>query len=198
MPDEIPYFSAVGFYFANKLQKEFEGVPMGIIGCNWGGTSVSCWMPEEDLVSEFQVYIDLKDKTRGMDLEKEFETFKKRRADELSPEQCERLDLLMKNPIVEPQPPMNPTPEMEAFMALKYAPFSAFSAGNLYQTMLKKIVPYTCAGVIWYQGEEDSLPEYGGKYDRLFAKMIERTGRRNCRLFSPSWQDLQIRVESCL
>ena len=174
VPDEIPYFSAVGFYFANKLQKEFEGVPMGIIGCNWGGTSVSCWMPEEDLVSEFQVYIDLKDKTRGMDLEKEFETFKKRRADELSPEQCERLDLLMKNPIVEPQPPMNPTPEMEAFMALKYAPFSAFSAGNLYQTMLKKIVPYTCAGVIWYQGEEDSLPEYGRKYDRLFAKMIER------------------------
>lgn len=174
VPGETQYFSAVGFYFADKIQKELGEVPIGIIGCNWGGTSVSCWMPEEDLISEFQPYIDLKKKTFEMDLKAGFEIFKKRRAVELSSEERLRQDLFMKIPCVQPQLPMNPTPELEAFMALKYAPFSAFSAGCLYQTMLKKIIPYTCAGVIWYQGEEDSLPEYGGNYDRLFAKMIER------------------------
>lgn len=174
VPGETPYFSAVGFYFADKIQKELNGVPVGIIGCNWGGTSVSSWMLEEDLAPEFQTYLDLKNATSTMDLKKGFEIFKKRRAAELSAEETARLDQFMKTPNMKPQPPMNPTPEMEAFMALKYAPFSAFSAGTLYRTMLKKIIPYTCAGVIWYQGEEDSLPEYGGKYDQLFARMIAR------------------------
>lgn len=53
VPGELPYFSAVAFYFANRLQREWKNVPIGLIGCNWGGTSVSCWMPEEDLIPGF-------------------------------------------------------------------------------------------------------------------------------------------------
>ena len=40
------YMSAVGFYFARKLQKSL-GVPVGIIDCYWGGTSATCWMTKE-------------------------------------------------------------------------------------------------------------------------------------------------------
>lgn len=54
VPGELPYFSAVAFYFANRLQREWKNVPIGLIGCNWGGTSVSCWMPEEDLIRIFR------------------------------------------------------------------------------------------------------------------------------------------------
>ena len=34
--DELPYFSAVGYYFAENLN-DILNTPIGIIGCNWAG-----------------------------------------------------------------------------------------------------------------------------------------------------------------
>ena len=47
-PGECGDISAVACHFALHLQPELN-VPVGIIGCNWGGTSVVCWMDEEAL-----------------------------------------------------------------------------------------------------------------------------------------------------
>ena len=41
--------SAVACFFAARLRKRRPEVPVGIIGCYWGGTSVTCWMEEETL-----------------------------------------------------------------------------------------------------------------------------------------------------
>jgi sialate O-acetylesterase len=37
-------FTAVGFFFANQIQMKLD-VPVGLIGCNWGGTRIEPWTP---------------------------------------------------------------------------------------------------------------------------------------------------------
>jgi len=37
-------FTAVGFFFARYLLKELD-VPVGLLGCNWGGTRIEPWTP---------------------------------------------------------------------------------------------------------------------------------------------------------
>lgn len=39
-------FSAIGYYFANKLQ-EYSGVPVGVISCSKGGSRVDTWTAPE-------------------------------------------------------------------------------------------------------------------------------------------------------
>jgi sialate O-acetylesterase len=43
-PETIGEFTAVGYYFAKNLQAEID-VPIGLIGCNWGGTRIEPWTP---------------------------------------------------------------------------------------------------------------------------------------------------------
>ena len=52
-------WSAIGYLFAEKLSKDL-GVTVGIIGCNWGGTSASCWMSREAITAddETRIYMD--------------------------------------------------------------------------------------------------------------------------------------------
>jgi sialate O-acetylesterase len=45
-PESMQNFSAVGYFFAKKLQAELK-VPIGIINSSWGGTPAECWMPSE-------------------------------------------------------------------------------------------------------------------------------------------------------
>ncbi len=39
-------FTAVGWYFATALNSSLD-VPVGIIACNWGGSAVESWLPEQ-------------------------------------------------------------------------------------------------------------------------------------------------------
>ena len=44
--EDLDYFSAVGYYFARGLEMVLN-VPVGIVGCNYGGTKSSVWMTPE-------------------------------------------------------------------------------------------------------------------------------------------------------
>ncbi len=170
-PEAARCWSAVGYYFAKKLSEDL-GVTVGVIGCNWGGTSASAWISRRMLETD----ADTKTYTDEYDKAMEGRTFE---------EYCAELDKYNAY-VAEWQPKINEFyakhPDGSWDDALKFAgpclypepmgPKSPFRAGGLYETMLMRICPYTLAGFIYYQGEsDDHKPQM---YYRLFRMLIEQ------------------------
>lgn len=163
--------SAVAYFFAVKLRKKL-GVPVGIIDCYWGGTSITCWMDEVALrrTAEGQRYLDeyaqrSGDKTMEQYLaeEKAFGEYCEdwnRKADDLRKEKPDItwpeingiLGQMQWNPPVGPGAPYRPA--------------------GLVETMLKRVVPATLTGMLYYQGEEDS--GRSSCYDELLVSAVKR------------------------
>lgn len=165
-------WSAVAYYFGKKLAADL-GVTVGIIGCNWGGTSASNWIDKKNLVkdSDIKSYVDEYDKAmEGKTFEEYLEDLREYREWE-----------------AEWQPKINEfyekNPEGSWDDAQAYAgspsrwpeplgPKSPFRAGGLYETMLKRIAPYTAKGFIYYQGEsDDHKPQM---YQKLLKMLIDQ------------------------
>ncbi len=45
-PQTVGSFSAVGYFFGRKIEKE-TGIPIGLIDNAWGGTAIELWMPAD-------------------------------------------------------------------------------------------------------------------------------------------------------
>ena len=169
-PGTAKDMSAVGYFFAMKLQAHLR-VPVGIIDCYWGGTSVTCWMSEETLgkTAEGQRYLkEYQDswagKTMELYLEEEGAFFGgldawAKQADALKAAHPEYTTKEI-NEAIGPCPPWNP-PVGEG---------SPFRPAGLYHTMLERVVPAALTGVLFYQGEEDSWRTR--QYDVLLTSFI--------------------------
>lgn len=163
--NEALYFTAVGFYFAEELYRSLN-VPVGIINCTWGGISASVFMGEEYLTGRLGFFIDrAREAQSKIEPKTELERFKALQR---------TIDTL---PIDNSKPnlaPFQPDPSMldslAEMNALQLSVYSPFRPSGLYETMLKRIVPYTLSGVLWYQGESDaSFPDL---YEELLQAMI--------------------------
>ncbi|RAK03282.1 sialate O-acetylesterase [Larkinella arboricola] len=50
-PENAGKFTAVGYFFARELQKEFPNVPIGLLNTSWGGTQSESWTSREAMES---------------------------------------------------------------------------------------------------------------------------------------------------
>ena len=71
-PENIGSFSAVAYFFGRDLHKELN-VPIGLIGCNWGGTPMEAWTSREALESSdtFKPALEAADKEPQTEEEKQ-------------------------------------------------------------------------------------------------------------------------------
>ena len=165
------YWSAVGYFFGARLQKALR-VPVGIIGCNWGGTSASAWMPGEAVEgdSELRIYTDTYDAAVAGKTEEE----QRREYDEYVIYQAE-FDKKAEACYAE-NPDIEWSEVLEIVGECKWpGPMGCsnpFRPGGLYRCMLQRIMPYSLKGFLYYQGEsDDHLPHL---YRKLFTRMIEQ------------------------
>ncbi|MFC5530548.1 sialate O-acetylesterase [Cohnella yongneupensis] len=160
-PETAAQFTAVGYYFAKRLERSLD-VPIGILGCNWGGTSATCWVPEESIASdpELRIYVDeYKDaigklnsdsaKQQADDYQAAVDGYISRQA--AGHTGTELGDYPW-------PPPMNER--------------SFLRPNGLYGTMLKPTAPYAIKGFIYYQGETDA--GRASMYDRLMGILIDK------------------------
>lgn len=177
-PEELERFSAVGYYFAKELQNRYN-IPIGIIGCNWGGTPACAWMSKE-AVAEGGGQICLDEYTeavKNLDMKEYDETFKNNPASWRTDQFADPInDTLMygidgNGTQMENMNELMSQIDWTAYIPI-IGPKHEKRPAGLYESMLKQIAPYTIRGFIWYQGETDGdcHPEI---YKTLFPALIK-------------------------
>ena len=155
--DNVSKMSAVAYYFAKYLQAKLN-VPIGIICCYKGGSGAETWMSRESLlknpelapiVEKYENYFNKLGKEKYLELITKYENDLKAYQDSVK-----AGNKNAKNP-KEPMGEQNYN-----------RPF------GLYNTMLKRVIPYSIKGALWYQGEHNS--SRGKQYQTLFPAMIEQ------------------------
>ena len=136
-PQNVPSFSAVGYFFALNLQKALK-VPVGILHTSWGGTPVQSWTDMDSLQNEPLL------KSMGDSTQTYFAAYAKDLAAAV------RDWVPAYDQAVAEGKPLPPTP------ALPSNGPGAGSPTGLYNAMVAPLVPYGLAGAIWYQGESDA------------------------------------------
>ena len=171
-PDQLERFSAVGYYFARKLYERYR-VPVGIIGCNWGGSPACAWMPKDAVAEAGQAWLDDYQKTvNSLDIEAYGRAFRQNPANFHTDWFAEPMyDILQigysSAEIREKAAALGLGETLEPAVI---GPLHEWRPTGLYESMLTQVAPYTVRGVLWYQGEADDAK--AELYDKVFPALI--------------------------
>ena len=178
-PGDRDWFSAVGYYFQKALSAELD-CPVGIVGCNFGGTTASAWMPTESVEEVGQVWMEdyraalKKIEDQGISVEHYWELERTNAGnDKGNPFTNDFCNTFLKH-----------TPDAEEIAAYEAKQAAAggenplFSIllpeavpGTLYEHMLKTVAPYTVRAFLYYQGESDD--PHADLYAVMLSRLIE-------------------------
>ena len=162
-------FSAPGYSFARNIQPVI-GVPIGIIGCNWGGSTASAWLDEAYLADgPLSVYLEEYEAAVQTASPEDLEQRSLAAWDfEDSPAHARDFMPLMYGRDWEWQKNYMKIHENEPILPI--GPFHFNRPGGLYRQMLKPLTAFPVKGVLWYQGESDAM--HAGLYEQLFTSLI--------------------------
>lgn len=149
-------FTAVGYYFAKDIH-ELTGVPVGIIGSNWGGTPVESWIDNEAYNTAGQAAAKVKE--RWAKVLAEYPEKKAKFDADLAAWKEEQAAAKAANQPFTKQQPRAPG-----------GPGHQNTPSGLYNAMISPLVPYALRGAIWYQGESNA--GRAREYRDLFSSMI--------------------------
>ncbi len=178
-PENIEWFSAAGYYFAKEIQHKYQ-IPVGIIGCNWGGTPACAWM-NEDFIRQGggSVYLDeYRASLASLDPAAYEKAFRNDPASwKLDPFADPFNDLLMKGmgiaEVIKTLTGQEIDESMLDFSAAQpvLGPKTPQRPACLYDSMLSAVAPYGLRGILFYQGESDG-DRHPEVYESLFPALI--------------------------
>ena len=168
-PETSRAWSAVGLYFALELQKKL-GVTVGLIGCNWGGTSASAWVSRDVLEQDAALRPYLDDYEKAMAGKTDAEAAAEYDA------YCAYQDRWWQDysALLKEQPEISWEDAQKAIGESRWpGPMcqkNECRPCGIYETMLRRVCPYTLRGFLYYQGEsDDHRPD---SYETLLTALI--------------------------
>jgi sialate O-acetylesterase len=151
-PESVRNFSAVAYYFVREIHQK-EKVPIGVIASYWGGTIAESWTSLDALSADPALMPIFAGRAHFMDDRDDINIKQKHEAAAIADAKQKGLPL--------PQFPWHPEPEM-------WRPAALFNA------MISPLTPLPIRGVIWYQGESNSmLWRAPYLYGRQFRDLID-------------------------
>lgn len=170
--EDLEYFSAVGYYFQKELLENLN-VPVGIIGCNWGGSSASAWMKKSSVKEAGYVWMkEYEDFAAVTDKDKYWERQRRNPLNGRGNPFGNTFEELV-------YPGIPSQEEADKYFASVQGEEYDYQGmepkqipGILYERMLKTIENFSLRGVIWYQGESDDIPGRQILYKDMLSALI--------------------------
>jgi sialate O-acetylesterase len=149
-PETVKNFSAIAYYFGKAIRQDI-GVPIGLIHTSWGGSVAEAWTRIDALKSkpELRPLVEDLDGVKAAypkakeEYDRKYAEFAKTQGKKPSGE----MPLAPRGPNERDWP------------------------SGLFNAMLTPMIPYGIRGVIWYQGESNSVRAW--QYRTLFPVMIK-------------------------
>ncbi len=175
--EDLDYFSATAYYFQKELAAALD-IPVGIIGCNWGGTISAAWMNPETVERVGQPWIDWFRQVEAYQDMKAYLAAQHGKPvnDHGNPFGDLFLETVLPRTLSEEEARefLFHLPDDTAEIFDDYMNHSQPQSipGSLYEYMVKTVAPFPVRGVLWYQGEGDDefgIPEH---YQAMLTALI--------------------------
>ncbi|MCD8230452.1 MAG: hypothetical protein LUD14_01270 [Clostridiales bacterium] len=176
--ENLDYFSAVGFYFQKELEEALH-VPVGIIGCNWGGTVSAAWMRPDTVNRVGKPWIDhFHEVPEYTDLTQYLAA---QHTKQINDHGNPFSDVFLEKVLPQTLPDrefrrfVHHLPRdyyHDCFYDYFEKPQPQSIPGSLYEHMLKTIAPFSVRGVLWYQGEGDDEFGFADLYQDMLTALI--------------------------
>ena len=164
IPEEVENCTAVGYYFARRLQRRL-GVPIGLVDTSWGGTMAQHWVSLETLrpIAEMKTYFEQFEQAVMQWEEGGGEQgARERMASDMAAWEKTRKEAEARGE----RGPGRPNPSNYTDPRTKRQP------AGMYHGVLLPIARATVRGALFYQGENNSFGESWKPFPRTYPAVI--------------------------